>query len=131
MTNQPFGQRPDLTTFGGRLDVARREAALSQADLARKLNIDAKSVGAYINGTSKPLAHRVTQIAKILGVTETWLVTGEEGESELIPAENEYEAILEQARHAFAKRNGVPVEQVEMLFQIRFPPSPVGRVFPA
>jgi len=74
-------------------------------------------------------------MAKLLEVTELYLVTGsetiEDEDLELrVPDGEEIRAAVEELRFLVSKHNKVPPEQVEVMLQFRFPHSLVGRVFP-
>ncbi len=128
-----------LDTFAQRLKHARVQRGLSQEKLANLNGISAAAIRGYEKGPGLPLLHRIPKMAETLNVSQEWLVNGVEAgpehevtdeELDLMPVENEYEFAIEEAKRVVAKRNGVPVEQVELLFQLRFPASPVGRDFP-
>lgn len=47
----------------------RIQNGLTQTDLAKLLNVDTGSVGAWEKGTHKPNPKRIPQLAEVLGVT--------------------------------------------------------------
>jgi transcriptional regulator with XRE-family HTH domain len=67
---------PEATTFGDRLTGAREEAGLSQAELARRLGVNVKTLRAWEDDLSGPRANRLSFLCGILNVPLTWLLTG-------------------------------------------------------
>ncbi len=63
--------------LGQRIAALRREAHMSQADLARELMISPGAVGMYEQGRRQPSGELLVQIARVLGVTTDYLLTGE------------------------------------------------------
>ena len=62
--------------MGARIAALRREAGLSQAGLAEKLQISASAMGMYEQGRREPSAQMLVAMARILGVTTDYLLTG-------------------------------------------------------
>ena len=62
--------------MGARIAVLRREAGLSQAELAEKLQISASAMGMYEQGRREPSAQLLVAMARTLGVTTDYLLTG-------------------------------------------------------
>ena len=61
-----------------RLQFAMRRAGLSQAQLARACGVKAPSVHNWLSGKSKFLrGPNLLSAAKVLGVSQTWLATGQ------------------------------------------------------
>ncbi|TFL17941.1 helix-turn-helix domain-containing protein [Jannaschia formosa] len=67
---------PDATTFGDRLTGAREAAGLNQAELARRLGINVKTLRAWENDQSEPRANRLSMLCGLLNVSLVWLLTG-------------------------------------------------------
>ncbi|MGV6811618.1 MAG: helix-turn-helix domain-containing protein [Brevirhabdus sp.] len=67
----------DSATFGDRMAGAREVLGLSQADLARKLGVKAKTVLAWEEDLAEPRANRLQIMAGVLNVSIMWLLTGE------------------------------------------------------
>ncbi len=78
----------DHATFGDRLTAAREAQDLSQAQLARRLGVQLKTIQAWENDTSEPRANKLQMVAGILNVSMRWLMTGE-GEGVQEPASAE------------------------------------------
>jgi HTH-type transcriptional regulator, cell division transcriptional repressor len=66
----------DTATFGDRMTGAREAAALSQAELARRMGVKVKTVRAWENDQSEPRANKLQMLAGMLGVSIMWLLTG-------------------------------------------------------
>lgn len=66
--------------LGMRIAALRRQAGISQRELARRLNVSASAVGMYEQGRREPAADRLVGLAAIFGVSTDYLLTG-------IPAE--------------------------------------------
>lgn len=85
MTDDWYG--PDTATFGDRLAGAREGAGMSQAQLARRLGVKKSTLVAWEDDVSEPRANRLSMLAGLLGVSITWLLTGE-GEGPDAPVEH-------------------------------------------
>ena len=77
----------DQATFGDRLAGARDAASMTQKELAAKLGIKLKTLKAWENDLTEPRANKLSMVSGLLGVSMTWLLTGE-GEGPTEPAEN-------------------------------------------
>jgi transcriptional regulator with XRE-family HTH domain len=75
-------------TFGDRLAAARDAAGLKQKDLAQRVGIKTGTLRNWEEDLSEPRANRLSILAGILGVSLSWLLTGE-GEGVLAPLEDE------------------------------------------
>ena len=62
--------------IGIRIAALRRDAGLSQAQLAQKLKISPSAMGMYEQGRREPSLQLLGQMAKVLGVSTDYLVTG-------------------------------------------------------
>lgn len=63
--------------LGARLAVLRREAGLSQAELARRLQISASAMGMYEQGRREPSMQMLVAMARELQVSTDYLLTGQ------------------------------------------------------
>ena len=63
--------------LGRRIGALRRERGLSQAQLAARLGISASAMGMYEQGRREPSAEMLVALARQLGVTTDYLLTGE------------------------------------------------------
>ena len=73
-------------TFGQRLQRLRKNAALTQEDVATKLNITGQAVSKWENDVSAPDISVLVELSDILGVTLDELL-GKERETSLVPQE--------------------------------------------
>jgi ribosome-binding protein aMBF1 (putative translation factor) len=78
----------DAATFGDRLAAAREATGLDQKGLAAKLGVKPGTVLAWENDLKEPRANRLQMMAGILGVSMSWLLTGE-GEGVDAPGDQE------------------------------------------
>lgn len=78
----------ETATFGDRLAAAREAAGLSQKDLAQRVGIKTGTLRNWEDDLSAPRAHRLSIFAGILGVSLSWLLTGE-GEGLSAPTEED------------------------------------------
>ena len=62
--------------WGARIATLRRKAGLSQAELASQLQISASAMGMYEQGRREPSGQMLVALARILGVTTDYLLTG-------------------------------------------------------
>ncbi|MEM8536499.1 MAG: helix-turn-helix domain-containing protein [Pseudomonadota bacterium] len=67
----------DAATFGDRLAGAREMAGLDQKGLAAKLGVRVSVISSWENDLKEPRANRLQMLAGILGVSMSWLLTGE------------------------------------------------------
>ena len=67
----------DHATLGDRLAAARDGASMTQAQLAQRLGVRAKTLRDWENDVSEPRANRLQMLAAMLGVSLRWLLTGE------------------------------------------------------
>ena len=71
---------PDLTTedtLGGRISLAREAAGLSAAQAAQRLGVMPESWNAWERDRDAPRANRLANMAGVLGVSLSWLLSGE------------------------------------------------------
>ncbi len=66
----------DKATFGDRLQGAREAAGMTQADLAHRLGVTAKTIRAWEDDMSAPRSNRLQIIAGLLNVSLMWLLNG-------------------------------------------------------
>ena len=63
--------------LGPRIAALRREAGLSQAELARRLQISASAMGMYEQGRRSPSGEMLVAMARELQVSTDYLLTGQ------------------------------------------------------
>ncbi|PJI92476.1 helix-turn-helix protein [Yoonia maricola] len=76
----------ETATFGDRLAGARDAAGLDQQKLAEKLGVKVSLIRAWENDLKEPRANRLQMLSGIIGVSMSWLLTGE-GEGPEAPDE--------------------------------------------
>ncbi|ABV92508.1 transcriptional regulator [Dinoroseobacter shibae DFL 12 = DSM 16493] len=64
-------------TFGDRLAGAREAVGLTQAQLAKRLGVKAKTLRDWEEDLSEPRANRIQMLSGLLNVSLSWLMTGE------------------------------------------------------
>lgn len=77
MTDEQEWYGADTATFGDRLAGAREAAGLDQKGLAAKLGVKASVIQAWENDLKEPRANRLQMVSGVLGVSMSWLLTGE------------------------------------------------------
>lgn len=70
-----FGEH--VATLGDRITAAREAQGLSQADFARTLGVELKTVENWENDQAEPRANKVQMMSGVLGVSVSWLLIGE------------------------------------------------------
>ena len=78
----------ETATFGDRLAAARGRAGLSQAQLAKQLGVKHATVRNWEDDLSEPRANKLQMMAGLVGVSLSWLLTGD-GEGPDGPPEDE------------------------------------------
>ena len=63
--------------LGPRIAALRRQAGLSQAELAAKLQVSPSAMGMYEQGRREPPAEVLVALARVLGVSTDFLLTGQ------------------------------------------------------
>ena len=67
----------DVATFGDRLEAARRNANLSQRDLAKHIGIKSSTLKNWEDDVTEPRANKLNTLAGMLNVSLMWLINGE------------------------------------------------------
>ena len=62
--------------MGNRIRRRREQLQMSQRELARRCKLDSVTMWRYESGRMKPSARMLPRIAKTLGVSVDWLLTG-------------------------------------------------------
>lgn len=104
--------------LGARIAALRREAGLSQSQLAEILKISPSTVGMYEQGRREPSAQMLVDLARTLEVSTDYLLTGVPG-----PGEQEQlsDMLLNRVRFADDKLSRRPTrpfsrEELAVLF---------------
>lgn len=63
-------------TIGERITALRKERGISQAELAKRMDISRQAVSKWEQGTSTPDTERLIQLAEILNTEVEYLATG-------------------------------------------------------
>ena len=63
--------------LGARIAALRRQAGMSQAELARALAVSPSAVGMYEQGRREPSMDRIVALSRLFGVSADFLLTGE------------------------------------------------------
>ena len=77
MTNGQDWFSADTATFGDRLAGAREAAGVDQKGLAAKLGVKTTTIEAWENDLKEPRANRLQMVSGVVGVSMSWLLTGE------------------------------------------------------
>lgn len=62
--------------IGARIAALRRQAGLSQAELAQRIRVSPSAVGMYEQGRREPSADMLVAMAQVFGVSTDYLLTG-------------------------------------------------------
>ena len=62
--------------LGTRIAALRREAGLSQRELAAALSVSTSAIGMYEQGRREPSADRIIALSQLFGVSTDYLLTG-------------------------------------------------------
>ncbi|SFS03978.1 helix-turn-helix domain-containing protein [Yoonia litorea] len=89
MTDDQGWFSEETATFGDRLAGAREAAGMDQAALAAKLGVRRNVISSWENDLKEPRANRLQMLSGILGVSITWLLTGD-GEGPAAPEDEGY-----------------------------------------
>lgn len=74
---------PKAIAMGGRIRTQRELLGFTQAKLASMIGVSENAVTQYETGRSSPRRERVGALAKALGKSIGWLLTGDEPEEEV------------------------------------------------
>lgn len=88
MTDDASWYSEETATFGDRLAGAREAAALTQGALAGKLGVKTATLAAWENDLKEPRANRLQMLSGLLGVSLSWLLTGQ-GDGPQAPVDGE------------------------------------------
>ena len=94
----------DNTKLGSLIRALRREAGLTQRELAEALGVTDKAVSKWERGLSLPDISLLTPLAEILGVTVTELLRGERLEEKSLPVDQVEELVTGSLELSGAQR---------------------------
>lgn len=100
--------------IGARIAALRRQAGLSQADLARKLAISPSAMGMYEQGRREPSLRLLGEMARILGVSTDYLITGTPPPEEHAAIEALLQDRIRSARQNLSRRTDSPFTREEL-----------------
>lgn len=100
--------------LGARIAALRRQAGMNQAQLAKILGISASAVGMYEQGRREPSARMLLALARALGVSVDFLLTGEPREPELQDLRQLLTEILNRSDSRLDKRPRRPFSREEL-----------------
>lgn len=99
--------------LGARIAALRRNQGMSQAELARRLQISPSAVGMYEQGRREPSAALLVSIAEQFGVSTDYLLTGQPRAMEGETIQNLLAAKLDAAERMLHRR-GHPLTRNEL-----------------
>lgn len=100
--------------LGARIAALRREAGLSQAELASRLKVSPSALGMYEQGRREPSMETLVQIARVFGVTTDYLLTGKAAEPEADALEKMLEDRICAADQRAGQRQQRPFSREEL-----------------
>lgn len=101
--------------LGARIAALRRNAGLSQAELAKRLQVSASAIGMYEQGRREPAADTLVALADTFHVSVDYLLTGRVTgpvDSEAVSAV--LSRAMEAAQAALDRRTGEALSQKEL-----------------
>lgn len=108
-----------MNTLGERIADARREAGLSQSDLARRLGLRPQTINRWEHSRIAPSRLSLMRTAEVLGVSITWLLLGKEalqssdGHDTVTPLPVARGAVpVLSVEHAAARNLSSPIEHI-------------------
>ena len=102
-------------SLGSRVTFTRKNIGMSQAQLAKKLRVSATAVWNWEQNGVQPRPAMLAALAKVLGVTEAYLLTGQGGDGS--PPRTAAQ-IIQTAAQEIAALNGVAVNRVKIEWKI-------------
>ena len=99
---------------GIRIAALRREAGLSQAQLAQKLQISPSAMGMYEQGRREPSLQLLGEMARVLGVSTDYLITGSPRPEDTAAVEVLLAGRLQAAQQLLSTRRDKPFTQEEL-----------------
>ena len=70
-----------MDTFGQRLHILRTRHGLRQTDLAEKIGVCSTHICRYERGLSQPSVHTLKRLSELFGVSNDYLLNGEQKET--------------------------------------------------
>lgn len=100
--------------LGPRIAALRRAAGLSQGELARRLQVSPSAIGMYEQGRREPSSEILVALARTLGVTVDYLLTGQASPQEQDTVALAMDVALSGAQAQLDKRQTRPLSRQEL-----------------
>lgn len=100
--------------LGTRIAALRREAGLSQAQLAQRLKISPSAMGMYEQGRREPSVELLIALARELGVSMDFLLTGAPGLREQAELDEILRRRIQAADRNLENRKGRPLSRQDL-----------------
>ena len=100
--------------LGARIAALRRAAGWNQAELAKRLQISPSAVGMYEQGRREPSAEILVRMAKALGVSVDYLLTGVPGGAETTALDAMLRDRITSADRRLEQRTSRPFSRQEL-----------------
>lgn len=112
-----FGKR--IETCGKRIEIALSIRNMKQCDLSKLANVPKSSLSLYLSGAYEPKQDRIYSMARVLDVSEAWLMGYD------VPMEKESRPIIIEEQHVTESEQlllelfrKVPDEKQKMVLQM-------------
>ena len=86
-------------SFGSRLKIARKNAELTQAQIAAALSVKSSAISNYEKDLSKPCIERFYKLCELLKVSPNWMLEWDGADIEFV---KKYNALDNDGREAVA-----------------------------
>jgi transcriptional regulator with XRE-family HTH domain len=104
--------------FSKRFKEAREAKGITPSELARRVGVTPAAVWNWENNLVTPRRPALEAVAKALGVTPDFLLTGRaQRESVESPVTQDVPAILHEARVRLARATGLPIDRIKLNLQ--------------
>lgn len=100
--------------LGTRIAALRRQANMSQAELAERLQVSPSAIGMYEQGRREPSVDTLVALSRIFGVTLDYLVTGQPSEAEQQQLQNLLISRIQAADLRLESRENRPFTRQEL-----------------
>ncbi len=95
-----------MSTLASRIKQARKQAGLTQKDLAQRVGVSQPVISQLENGENLQSVHLLA-IAKACGVDSDWLASGEEKPEQLVFTDEQLADLLREAFKLGADHGGI------------------------
>jgi transcriptional regulator with XRE-family HTH domain len=104
------------TNIGERIRSIREKRQMSASELARLVHVTPTAVWNWENSGTRPRQGALSSIARVLGVTNDFLLSGN---AEAAPSGETVAEIIEEARSKIAKTTGFALERVKLHVELQ------------